>query len=724
MESDGVVMKKLFFIILFILLSISVAFYFEYKKSSMVTQFLHMKTKYTDVSYGLLYRDFNTLSKLVFDTQINIKKIIDIFKYAHNADLKQKNILRKELYSELKDKYKLLKRYNIEQLHFHLPNNDSFLRFNRVEKFGDNLTKIRETVAYVNREKKPIGGYEEGRISSGYRFVYPLFDENHKHIGSVEISFSMLVIVKEMMEYFHLASNFIIKKSVIENKVFKSELSRYSQSIFNDYYFEKEIFDYVKRHTGVKKPKSLSESSKAYFHKHIDEGIPFSVYDRKISAIITFIAIQNPINKHVVGAIVVVSSGDYIKRRTADYYRYFVLVVISLALILYFIYRKLKFREELQHNHDKLQTIIEEAESGIAIIDLKGKFLEVNYGYSNLLGYTKDELLKLSCMELTKHDDENASENILKQARKNGRVSKSQKICIKKDGSEIYVKLSLSLLPSKEEFVAVINSLEETKRLEELNQNLWNKVKEEVTKNREKDKTMLHQSRLAQMGEMLSMIAHQWRQPLSAISATCADLEVKIMFNRYDKDLFKNKLHNISEYSQHLSETIDDFRDFYKSNKQKSSFLVEDIFSGALSIVGASIKNKNIEIKKEFFYNETIKSYPNELKQVALNLIKNAEDALVENDIQNPIIILGIFKDGEYIHLTVEDNAGGVPEKIIDNIFDPYFTTKEKRDGTGLGLYMSKIIIRDHCEGSIEVKNSKFGAIFNIRIPLYSKDKK
>ncbi len=717
-------MKKTFFIILFILLSVTLGVYFEYRKNSMVTEVLQAKTNQLKLSYGLLHRDFSNLSHMIFDTQINTKNVIDIFKQAYKANTEEKKLIRDKLYLQLKDKYTLLKHYNIRQLHFHLPNNESFLRFHRPKKFGDNLTNIRETVTYVNREKKQISGYEEGRIFGGYRFVYPLFDENNKHIGSVEISFSMLVIIREMIEYFHLSSNFIILKSVADKKVFKSEVSKYLPSTFNDYYLEKEIFDYVKKQLKIKKRKSLSKASKIYFHRYINKGNTFSLYDKKTSSIMTFIPIKNPVTKKVIGAVSIRSSGKYITNRTIEFYRYFALIIMFFALIFYIIYRELRFREKLQLNNNKLQTVIEEADSGIGVMDLMGNFLEVNQVYCDLLGYDREELLQLNCVKLTKHKDRKHAKNILEHAKKDAKISKAKKTCIKKDGSDIYLELSLTLLPSMKEFAAVINSLEETKQLEELNKNLWNKVREEVSKNREKEKTMLHQSRLAQMGEMISMIAHQWRQPLSAISATCADLETKIMFNKYEKELFQEKLGNISGYSQHLSKTIDDFRDFYKSNKEKRLILPEEIFNSALNIVGASIENKNIEIQKDFICNEDISTYPNELKQVVLNLIKNAEDALLEKDIKNPIIILKTLKDKKYISLIVSDNAGGVPEEIIDNIFDPYFTTKEKRDGTGLGLYMSKIIIEDHCKGLIEVKNSDLGAIFNIKIPLDSKDEK
>ena len=715
-------MRKILFIILFLLLSIFIGIYFEYKKSGAIRQHLEDKTKQVNLFYASFYHEYLNLSHMIFDTQINTQDVIDIFKDAYRADGKRKNIIRENLYLKLIDDYTHLKSYNIRQLHFHLPNNESFLRFHRPKIFGDNLTEIRPTVAYVNKHKIQTDGFEEGRILNGYRFVYPLFNENKKHIGSVEVSFSAKMIVKEMIEHFKLPSNLLILKSIINEKIFDSEKSNYLPSTFKDYYFEKEVFDCVKKNLGITQHLPISEASKKLFYKNIAKKEPFSIHDGKSSNIITFIPIENPITKKLIGAVSIRNSGVYIEKRSTEFYWYTISIIILTAIILYIIYREIKLKEELQLNNKKLHTVIDEADSGIGVMDLEGNFLEVNQVYSDLLGYSRDELLQLSCVKLTKQEDRKLSKSILSTAKREGKISKIKKTCIKKDGSEVYLELSLTLLPSKEAFAAVVNSLEETKKLEELTRNLSIKIREEVQKNREKEKTMLHQSRLAQMGEMISMIAHQWRQPLSAISAVSADLGTKIMLGAYDKKLFQNKLKNISEYSQHLSKTIDDFRDFYKSNKEKRSIMIEDIFNSALNIIEVSIKNKNIKIRKEFDCSDTIQTYPNELKQVVLNLIKNAEDALLEHEVENPTIVLKTIKDEKYIYLIVSDNAGGVPNDIIENIFEPYYTTKEKRDGTGLGLYMSKIIIQDHCKGFLTVENSNIGAVFSIRIPLNSKD--
>jgi len=256
--------------------------------------------------------------------------------------------------------------------------------------------------------------------------------------------------------------------------------------------------------------------------------------------------------------------------------------------------------------------------------------------------------------------------------------------------------------------------LEKTQELQKLNASLHHRVDEEMDKNRDKEKQMIHQSRLAQMGEMISMIAHQWRQPLAAISATATALQLKISRKRYDEENFLQNIKKINEYSQHLSSTIDDFRNFFSENKEQTFFSLKESVEGSLKIIGISLNNHNIQVSVESVEDNDIFSYPNEVRQVVLNILKNAEDILIEKAIENPRIHIKISPLGAMLILEIGDNAGGVPEAIKEKIFDPYFTTKEKRDGTGLGLYMSKTIIEDHCGGKLSVYNSSEGAVFEI----------
>ena len=257
--------------------------------------------------------------------------------------------------------------------------------------------------------------------------------------------------------------------------------------------------------------------------------------------------------------------------------------------------------------------------------------------------------------------------------------------------------------------------MQTSKELEDINNNLEEKVELAIQKSQE-------QSRLAQMGEMMSMIAHQWRQPLSAISSAGSAINSKARMGRLKPEQVVELSKDIIDYSLHLSETINDFRDFFKTNKQEEEMCYCDIVKSSLNIIGVAIANKNIEIIKELNCKEKIISLPNEIRQVVLNLIKNAEDVLIEKNIAKPFIKIKTYKADSDIILEISDNAGGIPKNIINKVFDPYFSTKTKKDGTGLGLYMSKTIIEEHCGGKLSVSNNIDGAVFTVKLPIANKE--
>jgi len=264
--------------------------------------------------------------------------------------------------------------------------------------------------------------------------------------------------------------------------------------------------------------------------------------------------------------------------------------------------------------------------------------------------------------------------------------------------------------------------LEKAKKINEINSILEERVSKAIKELREKDIMMFHQSRLAQMGEMLSMIAHQWRQPLNAIASANTTFKLQTMMDKIDKDNIMKLTNNIEQYIKHLSGTIDDFREFFKPKKQMQKTSLNELVNSSLMIIKQSLDDKSIKLIVELNSQNGFVSYANELKQVILNLIKNAEDVLIERKVDNPTIIIKTYEEnGEYI-LEISDNAGGIPEEIKSKIFDPYFSTKSQKDGTGLGLYMSRIIVKDHCKGKIEVKNHNGGALFKITLKDLAKE--
>ncbi len=255
-----------------------------------------------------------------------------------------------------------------------------------------------------------------------------------------------------------------------------------------------------------------------------------------------------------------------------------------------------------------------------------------------------------------------------------------------------------------------------SRELEELNKKLEQRIREGVKENRKKDSIMIHNSKLAQLGEMMGLIAHQWRQPLSAISATASGMQIKFELDSWTPEYVQSSLSHIDEYVQHLSDTINDFTDFFKPSKKSESIMIRDIIKKALFIMSPLLTKESVMVIKKYDSDNRVETYPNEVVQVVLNLLKNAVNAQIKNAIKNPEIYIHEYqKEGRNI-IEVSDNAGGIDEKIIDKIFEPYFSTKNSENSMGLGLYMSKFIMVDSCGGNIEVENIDDGVKFTITI--------
>jgi two-component system, NtrC family, C4-dicarboxylate transport sensor histidine kinase DctB len=253
---------------------------------------------------------------------------------------------------------------------------------------------------------------------------------------------------------------------------------------------------------------------------------------------------------------------------------------------------------------------------------------------------------------------------------------------------------------------------------QKLNKQLEQKIKDEIKKQKAQEEILIHQSRSAEIGEMINNIAHQWRQPLNNLSLTIQNISFTyqsgiLTQEELDKTIDKSKM-----IIKTMSNTIDTFRDFFEPNKNKVLFKIEHSIDNTLEILSSTLRFHNIELIKEIIDDVEIYDFENELSQVLLNIITNAKDALVSNKIEKPTIKITISKIFNNLIVKIKDNANGVDEEIIDKIFEPYFTTKGKDQGTGIGLYMSKIIIEKNMHGKIEVTNDKEGAVFRITLPI------
>ena len=246
----------------------------------------------------------------------------------------------------------------------------------------------------------------------------------------------------------------------------------------------------------------------------------------------------------------------------------------------------------------------------------------------------------------------------------------------------------------------------------------------DLTEIKKNEKIVLEQSKLAAMGEMVSIIAHQWRQPLSAVGSIITTLKLKYNLKRIDLNTYDEKLTQINNYVQYMSNTIDHFRDFLIKDSKKDLVKIEEVVNNSYSLIKNSFDSLGIKVNinsKESL--NKIYLHKNDLTQVILNILNNAKDALVLNNISNPQITINFSqKESSFQIIEIEDNAGGIDLNIIDKIFNPYFSTKEKKNGTGLGLYICKMIVEKYLNGEISVKNKKNGTSFIIKLFIWNYD--
>ena len=250
--------------------------------------------------------------------------------------------------------------------------------------------------------------------------------------------------------------------------------------------------------------------------------------------------------------------------------------------------------------------------------------------------------------------------------------------------------------------------------LEEQNKELEKLVAIELEKNRQKDKIMFHQNKMASMGEMLNNIAHQWRQPLMELSSLFIPIQARLDFDlELDKEELRQSILKLNSITKYMSNTIEDFRNFFSNDKEKEEFKLSEQINASFNIISSSLKDNNIMLDIIVKKNPTIYGYKNEYTQVLINIINNAKDLLIQRKIKNPKIIITITETNKDVITTIEDNAGGVRVQPIENIFKPFFTY-EKKGGTGIGLFMSKLIIENNMNGRLWVENKNDGAIFQI----------
>jgi len=373
---------------------------------------------------------------------------------------------------------------------------------------------------------------------------------------------------------------------------------------------------------------------------------------------------------------------------------------------------KLKLDEkslDLMHKDALLKTIIDTAPTRIFWKDKEGVYLGCNAAFlhdarlekeSDIIGKTDYDMVWKENAELFREDDRCVRESGIpklnyeeEQPQENGKT----------------LILSTSKVPLQDvsgNIIGILGLYQDITQEHETREKL-----------KEKERLLHVQSRQAAMGEMISMIAHQWKQPLSTISAVANDIQVQQALGSSSEKEMIEQSKVILDQTQFLSQTISDFRNFFIQEKSTKTIKVEDTINDALLIINKLLLYNNIELRTVNNSQRTFITYPKELQHVFINLMKNSVDALMENKQDDGWIEISSKETDEFLIIEVGDNAGGIDSDILERIFDPYFSTKDEQVGTGLGLHMSKVIIEQHLKGNLSCHNSNVGAVFTLNLP-------
>lgn len=562
-----------------------------------------------------MYNAFDSLAKTVFKGYINKPNVLEALALGK----------REELYELLKEDYTYLQSVDFEQIHFHTASNHSFLRMHKPERFGDDLTNIRYSIRYVNEFKQPITGLEMGRIVPGFRYVYPLFDKNNSHIGSVETSFSVKSFANKVEQVYDVHTHFLIAKELFEAKIFETYKPYFSSSIESDEFILlnrnadealKQEEMYLKELFKHSLKEEISDKLKAFKPFSLDINIRTKTMNKY--KIATFLPLQD-VEKRNIGYYVVYQDSKTLLKLHKEFYNSVIIFTLINLLIVFLMYKS----------------------------------------------YSNKKILKQAVADQTKQLNEKNSE------------------------------------------------------LQELNSSLEHKIQEEVNKIKEQELKLFEAEKMAQMGEMISNIAHQWRQPLNTISICASGVKLSYEMEINSSENSCTYMDTILKNTEYLSNIIDVFRDFINQKEEYKEVVLQNTINNVLQILGDSLKNNHIRLKSNFEALEpiAIKTVVKDLSQVMVNILTNSKDVLKQRNIREPWINVEVKQELEHCLITIEDNAGGIADEQISKIFDPYFTTKHKSVGTGLGLYISKKIVLESLSGKLYVKNSAHGAKFFIELP-------
>ena len=655
-----------------------------------------------------------------------IKRFVKRFK-TMLSDEKVLNALetkdRKKFAKLIKPQYQYVKKVvkDLKAITIILPDNSTFIKIYEpliVSYKNEEINNL--LILKANKEKKMIVGYASEENGYYLKIINPIFNKKNKYLGLVELSFDINQIVKSVEEMLGESMALLVEKKALH----KNYKAKANIKIGNKYYH----LVYATKGDLVKNIVNNKDFK-------LENDLVIKNKDRLYVSYLTYLIDLN--GDSIIANFQDITEISKLHEKNMYFQHIAILIVLILILlILYFSFGKLIYKiqkkelrlkkaiKRLQYQKRKIDVILN-AQPSITILtdgknikDINKSFLKFFSQYDTLEAFKKEHDCICDFFEPYK-DNNYIHEKIINGVKWVDFILQSTdisyKTVMKKDNKLYHFLIKANKIENlaNKKFI-VVSFVDITNELKATNDLI------------EKEQMLFHQSRLAQMGEMIGNIAHQWRQPLSVISTSASGIKIQKEFGTLSDELLAESIDGIMQSTQHLSQTIDDFRDFFKPNKTKTFFNLKDTFKRTVALLSSKFKNREIMIIKDIEDVE-IFGLENELVQVIMNILNNSKDVLEElKSDKKRLIFVDIYKNEENAVIKIKDNGGGIPTEIIGKIFEPYFTTKEQSEGTGIGLYMTYEILVKHLNGSIKAENIEYNhndeiykcAQFTITLPL------